>query len=191
MGKENKFWNKTTLITIIIIALMVSSTAGFIFGRDESETKKYNGFKFRSTNDGWIAIIQGNDVMFHFHPLEVEELDVSDSAIEKLDAAQAYLTFEIGSNLQYIDIIRFEFITAMENNFGTYIISGTLNETDAYDFPIIDCINATNEIPVIKFIFANETKVYDDGNCIIAQAQSELEFLAIADKIRYKLFGVM
>lgn len=189
----NKFWNKykTTIITVIIIAIMVSSTAGFIFGRDETGTSKYNGYKFKYTNSGWITTIDGNEALFHFHPLEVENVSVADDILDKLDAPQAYLTFEVGKNLQYIDIIRFEFINSMQNQFGTYIISGTLNETDAYDFPIIDCINATEDIPVIKFIFANETRAYCDGNCIIAEAQSEIEFLAIADKIRYKLFGVI
>ena len=82
-------------------------------------------------------------------------------------------------------------MTSMQEQFGMHVMSGTLNETEAYDLPIIDCENATSEIPVIKFIFGNETTINSEDDCIVAQAQSEIEFLAIADKIRYKLFGVM
>jgi len=191
MAKESRLWNKKTIITALIVILMVSSTAGFIFGRDSSTSAKYNGYNFVRTNNGWITKLDGTEAMFQFHPTELEELSISSDVIEKLDVSQAYLTFEIGNNLQYIDIIRFQFITAMQDNFGTYIMSGVINETDAYTFPIIDCINATTETPVMKFVFANETKVYADGGCIIAEAQSEIEFLAITDKILYMMFGVM
>ena len=191
MAKESTIWNKKTIITALIVILMVSSTAGFIFGRDESASYKYNGYKFSRINNAWIGKIDGKDVMFNFHPSELEEISVSDDVVSKLNVSRAYLTFEIGKNLQYIDLIRLGFITAMDDNFGTYILSGTINETDYYDLPIIDCVNATSEIPVIKFVFANETNIYTDEDCIIAEAQSELEFLAISDKILYKLFGVM
>lgn len=191
MAKKSRFWNKKTWIGILIVAIMVSSSAGFIFGRDDSGSYKYNGYKFSRTTDGWLGKIDGNSVYFHFHPSELENLSISEEVISKLDVTQAHLTFEIGKNLQYIDMIRFEFITAMEDNFGVYVYSGVINETESYDLPIIDCVNATSDVPVIKFTFANETQVYVDGDCIIAEASSEIEFLAIADKILYKLFGVM
>ena len=79
---------------------MVSGSAGYMMTRDESSSNKYNDFKFRYANNGWITKINGNDVMFHFHPKEIENVSVSDDVIEKLDTAQAYLTFEIGKNLQ-------------------------------------------------------------------------------------------
>ena len=191
MAKESRFWNKKTIITALIVVLMVSSTAGFIFGRDDTASYKYNGYKFNRVNNAWIGKIDGKEAMFNFHPTELEEISLSDNVVSKLEVSNAYLTFEIGKNLQYIDLIRLGFITAMDENFGTSIFSGTINETEYYDLPIIDCVNATPEVPVIKFVFANETKIYTDGDCIIAEAQSEIEFLAIADKILYKLFGVM
>ena len=191
MGKEEGFWNKKTWIGLLIVIIMVSSSAGIMLSRDNDNNVKYNGYTFTRANSGWILNTDGKEMIFNFHPLDVEEIPIEDKVIDRLDVVQAYLTFEVGKKLQYIDMIRFEFITAMQDNFETYIESGVLNKTDAYDFPIIDCINATKDIPVIKFVFANETKVYVDGNCIIAEAQSELDFLAITEKILYKLLGVM
>ena len=179
------------MVALFIIIVMVGSSAGFIFGRDEGYSSKYNGFKFKLINNIWLTKINDQDVRFHFHPSEVENLSISNDSITKLDSPSIYFTFEAGKNLQYIDMIRYEFITSLQEQLNTYVTSGVLNKTEDYDFPIIDCENATAEVPVLKFIFSNETKVYSDGNCVIAEAQSEQEMLAISDRIRYGLFGVI
>ena len=191
MVKESKFWNKKTMITALIVILMVSSTAGFIFGRNQGATTKYNGYKFTYQNNGWTTKIDGQQIQFHHHPSDLENITLSDDIVNVLNVPRGYLTFEAGENLQYIDMTRFEFITAMKKYFNTEIISGTLYKTDAYDFPIIDCVNVTEQIPVIKFISANETKITINENCVIAEGEFESEFLKIADKILYKLFGVV
>jgi hypothetical protein len=88
-------------------------------------------------------------------------------------------------------MVRYEFITSLQEQLNIYVTSGVLNKTEEYNFPVINCENATEEMPVLKFIFSNETRVYSDGNCVIAEAQSEQEMLAISDRIRYGLFGVI
>ena len=192
MEEQKKFWSKRNIVALFIIIVMVGSSAGFIFGRDEGYSSKYNGFKFKLINNVWLTKINGKEVRFHLHPTEVENLSVSNDSIKKLDSPSIYFTFEAGKNLQYIDMIRYEFITSLQEQLNTYVASGVLNATEAYkDFPVIDCINATADMPVLKLIFSNETKAYSEGNCVIAEAQSEREMLAISDRIRYGLFGVI
>jgi hypothetical protein len=189
--EKKKFWSKRNLVALFIIIVMVGSSAGFIFGRDEGYSSKYNGLKFKLINNVWLTKINDQEVRFHFHPAEVENLSVSNDSIEKLDMPSIYFTFEAGKNLQYVDMVRYEFITSLQEQLNIYVTSGVLNKTEEYNFPVINCENATEEMPVLKFIFSNETRVYSDGNCVIAEAQSEQEMLAISDRIRYGLFGVI
>lgn len=191
MRKENKFWNKKTIIGFLTVLLMVSSSAGIMMARNNNDTLKYNNFKFNKINNRWVTKINGKETYFEYSPKQLESMSVPADLKKILDVDNAYMSFEVTRNLQYIDLIRLSFITSMEDNFNISILSGTTNKTDSYDFPIINCENATEEMPVIKFVKGNETKIYSEENCIIAEAQTESDFLAVSDRILYSLFGVI
>ena len=64
-------------------------------------------------------------------------------------------------------------------------------EENKFDFPIITCDDATESIPVIYFRGANQTAIYEEANCIIAEAKREADFLRIKDRLIFGVFGVI
>ena len=57
--------------------------------------------------------------------------------------------------------------------------------------PIIACDDATPLIPVIYFVESNETKIYKQENCIIAEADTSVDVIRIKDRLLYGIHGII
>ena len=80
--------------------------------------------------------------------------------------------------------------TVLNEFFNIYLSQGMTAENE-YNLPVITCSDATPYIPVIYFRIANQTSIYLENNCIIAEGKNGLEFLKIKDRILYGLFDII
>ena len=71
------------------------------------------------------------------------------------------------------------------------MVNGQISENEIYNYPIITCDNATEFIPVIYLKKGEETQIYTEGNCIIAEAAFEQAFIALKDKLMYTILGIL
>ena len=69
-------------------------------------------------------------------------------------------------------------------------MAGILAPSDQYAHPIIDCINATAVLPVIKLVESNVTSITLDGDCVVVKAD-EYSTKAAKDRLLYALLGVI
>jgi hypothetical protein len=76
------------------------------------------------------------------------------------------------------------------NNFNIFVRQGFTAEND-YNFPVITCEDPTNFVPVIYFRSFNETKVYMEDNCIIAEALRQEDVERIKDRMVYGILGII
>lgn len=188
--KKESFFSKKNMVSLFIIIIMVSSVMGFIWGRDSTDTQRYNGYKFLLKNNRWILNVDKNkELSFNYLPQEVENINLSQDIVNSLsDKIEIDLTYDIDDDFaQTIAIAQQE----MANNLNNiYIRNGLTNET-SYNIPIITCTNATEQIPVIYIQKSNQTSLSFDNNCIIIEAQNEFDISRIIDRIIYTILGIM
>lgn len=190
--KEEKKKNVSSglIWTIFIAGIMVSSIAGYMwFGSNETEFD-YKGHKIARTDSGFAYEKDGNKFMFEFFPSELEEIK-GNTSLSLLNRPMFYLTFEPESDIvESMDVLRFDFSNDLPK-LNVYFQQGVLKSSSIYNFTVIDCINATSNVPVVKFIESNETKVNIKDNCLIFEAKNNYDVIKLKDLMMYSLLGVM
>ena len=175
--------------------VMVSSIFGVVFfgfgsssGRGGTE---YNNFKFVNKGSSWSTIVDGREALFTYAPDEAELIPVDSIVVNRLKNRP-----EIDATSDFNDTFAEQISLAGHNmgitlnNFNVFVRQGFTAEND-YNFPVITCRNSTDFVPVVYFRSSNETNVYMEGNCIIAEARSENDVLGIWDRLVYGILGII
>ena len=187
--QENKL--ARNLVTIFIVVLMVGSVIGYMFGRDSGEILKYNDHKFLKRGDKLILKVNKVELKFDYFPSNVEDIAVDSEVLGKfLDKVEVDSTSD--NNCKWktgIAVAQFD-LEIFFNTIGIYFVKGLTTENE-FGMPIIGCEDATSKTPVIYFKESNQTKIFINGNCIIAEAKSEIDFIRIKDRLIYGLLGVI
>jgi len=192
---EKKGISKQAIWTIILGSIMVFSVFGIMFsGYDSaSDAYSYNDYNFKRTSLGWTTEVDGKDIEFNYLPMELENLNISKSASDRLLGAKViYITFDPESrNVQKLELARFQLAMSLDQLFGTYSMAGVTKESEIYKQPVIDCNNATATVPVLTLADSNETSTVDiEGDCIILKADKD-SIIAIKDRFLYQMLGIM
>lgn len=173
------------IIGIILIALMLFSTAGYAFLSNERVStggpkKTYNGYEFFLNSNGlWQTTIQGQEFQFQYFPNETQDIQIPGFMNYNFYAGQPLYfssenpdaTYEISANLG-------RFLPRVQNA----CIAG---EQCKDDFPEKNC--TSDNIIIIKE--NNETIVRSDDNCIIISGQYG-DLVKLSDSFLYKILGV-
>ncbi|MBI2657152.1 hypothetical protein HYX08_00485 [Candidatus Woesearchaeota archaeon] len=185
--KEKKRWG----LILFIIFIMVGTSVSFVFFgfSGASELVKYNGIKFVHYPDRWEAKIRGKTAAFSFLPNEVDDIAFKDAArlTGKLEIDATY-----DSNSTYkeaIALAQHQMVLTLAQ-YDIFVRKGfTANNT--FSLPVITCSDATQNVPVVYFRNGNMTAIYSENNCIIAEADTNENFIRAKDRILYGILGVM
>ena len=79
--ESKKHKRKQLFMTLFIVLIMTSSVIGYMFGRDTTTSTKYNDHKFKSTNNRWITKVNNKELLFHYFPDQVDNLNMSEDII--------------------------------------------------------------------------------------------------------------
>ncbi len=172
------------IIGIILVGLMVASTAGFAFLNNDSTkteiTKQtYNSYDFVLNSNGlWQTNIQGYDFQFQYAPNETTDVELRGVELNAYSGKTLYFisenpeaTSEIASNLE-------KFIPRMQN-------ACRAGQECKEDFPEKDC----REDNIIIIQENNETSLIAEDKCVtIAGPYSEL--VKLSDAFLYKILGI-
>jgi len=182
-------------IVIFIAAIMIFSVFGVIFfGFGQSgDAIKYNDKLFtRKENNKWSASINKKEALFDYFPTEVEDINISQDIVSRLSS-----TLEIDATYNYNDtyaksiaLSLYDLSQMLNFHFDTYLRAGFTANT-SYKVPVITCKNATSFIPVIYFKESNNTQIYKENDCIIAEAKSGQDFIRIKDRLLYSMFSII
>ena len=192
LSKEKKS-NGPMIFAIAIIALMSLSVIGFIDLRNQSSTSQsFNGIDFESADGtSWTMTIEDKEYSFAYHPLNVENINMSPEATAMLKTARAFfLVSDVNNNAsEFIGKAEYDLKKLAEERgmFAEYAF--TTNNT--YGKMILSCANATADLPILYFSTGNETRTeYNDG-CLRLQASTPYDFLRLSDRVMYTILGVM
>lgn len=188
-NKEKKKWG----LILFIIFIMIGTSVSFVFlgFGQQNELIKYNGIKFVGYADRWEAKINGKPAAFSFLPNEVENVPASDDAIAKLHGKfEIDATYDLNSSYKEPIALAQHQMGLTLAAYDIYLRKGfTSNNT--YSIPIIRCEDSTQNVPVIYFRHGNITGIHAEGNCIIAEANANADFIRVKDRILYGVLGVV
>lgn len=189
-----KGMSKQMLMTLVIGGLMVLSIFGIIFSGYNSGREKvsYNGYEFRQTNEGWSTKIGEQEVQFNYLPESLSEIEIDNSVTELISNSKViYVTFNPNSKkVQALELMRFEFGNSLSTLFGKFVMNGVTEKHEKYSQPIVNCMNATAMIPVVKLVESNETKARAEEGCLILEVD-EYSAIALEERIVYDLLGIL
>ena len=189
--KKEGFFSKKNVIAAIIIFIMVSSAAGFIFGGSDNQTYRYNDIKYTYVNNIFVFKINDKQVFFRNDPEYIENIDIDNSIINSVSNTKlVYLTYDPINNMSgVIDQARFEISQELGSHFDIFTVNGAVVENPT--LPLVTCDNATQDVPVIDMRKGNETRITKEGNCIVFEAKSGFEMLELKDRLMYGVFGII
>ena len=180
-------------MTYLIGFIMVGSVFGVIFfgfGAANAATAKYNGFKFVNKGNFWSTNVNGREALFTYFPADAEQVQTEDDAISRLKGAiEIDATSDFNDTLaEPIALAQFQMGTTLFN-FNIFVRSGFTAQYQ--NIPAITCNHATASVPVVYFKSSNETKIYTEGNCIVAEALNAADAIRAKDRMVYGLLGVI
>ncbi len=193
-AEKKEFWSKRNLMSLFIITIMVLSVAGFVMIQNNQDTFNtvYGEFTFKQTPSVYITKIDGVERSFRYHPSQVEDLNISKSAIDALKQTKmVYVTYDPDTRYpQVMGLLSYELTQELSDAFDMYVLTGLTDEND-YDAQIITCEEATADVPVIYFKESEEPQILYENGCIILEGKSEFDFSYEKDRLMYGIFGVI
>jgi hypothetical protein len=189
---EVKEKRKKLAMSIFVVAIMTLSVLGYIVVQNTGQsTTTYKDFKFLNVNNQWYTKIGGKNILFDYHPAQVEYINVSKTIIDRINSSvQLYQTSDVNSSdKQAIALAQFDIVQDLSLR-NQYAVNGFTTENE-FNLPVITCANSTQYVPVLMYQRSNETDIYDKDNCIILEARSDSDFIALKDRILYGVFGII
>ena len=194
MRKTRDEGNGKKIMVYIMAILMVGSVFGVVFfgfSGGGGTSLEYGKFKFVNKGSFWSTIVDGREALFTYLPGDVEPITVDRGII---DGLKNRLEIDVTSNFndtfaQQISLAGYNMGITL-NNFNVFVRQGFASEND-YNFPVITCEDSSNFVPVIYFKSSNETNVYLENNCIIAEASRQDDVEMIKDRLVYGMLGVI
>jgi hypothetical protein len=195
MRKHRESGKKIQKVMVYLMAaLMFGSLFGVVFfgfHSGGSDTLRYNDFRFVVKGNLWSTTVDGREALFSYFPTDVELVLADFSAISRLRGVQEIdVTSDFHDlNSESIALAQFQMGVTL-NNFNVYVRKGFIEENPA-NFEIITCEDATQFVPVVHFRSGNSTRVYVEGDCIIAEAANQADFIKMKDRMVYGIFGII
>lgn len=181
--KEKKDTRNKIIIGIILVGLMILSTAGYAFYNTDSESVKkikYYDTEFVLGEDGlWHSTIQGYGFSTQYNPTEVENISINlNLNLDSYTNKPVYFSFE--SNPKGIDeIIR---------NLGTFVERSQLSCLDGEkcegDLPVKNC---TDNVIIIK---EGTNKITQEDNCVYIFGNYS-EITKASDAFIFRILGIV
>jgi len=175
-------------IAILIIFIMVGSSLMIGLDRDEQSQLKYNDHRFAFQNNQWTTTINNYELTFHHHPTELDYLNITQP--ENLNSPLIYLTFDQNQTNEYLELSRLKLDLASQLT-NTYFSHGTIKFSEDYNLPTVTCQNATSNIPVLFYQKSNQTFISYKNNCYTLNAQTNIDYLKLTERIIYQILGVI
>lgn len=192
MARKKKKSKIPLIVGSVIIFVMVSSMFGIMFSSysDERKKEKYGDYIFIPAGANYMVEVGGKKLAFEYLPSSIESVTIDKEIVRRLrDAPEIDISYNYSSEAApYIALLAYQW----ENEYlaEKYIRAGASGR-NALNHTIIKCSDATPSVPVIHFRVSNQTAVYLDGNCIVADAFSGPDINVLKERLAYSILGIM
>lgn len=192
--KKDKTDRRKKLMVYFIAFIMIASTFGVVFWgyNDDTSKKKYNGYTFTRTENGWLTVIDKKSFTFYHAPDELESIKLNQTVRDALSGkTQIGLTSDEGDYLnRTIALMQYIYTETLRDASNKYTATGfTANNT--YGKQVFSCAQASENQPVIYFKKAKEPSITSEGNCVTITAETDYEMVVMSERLLYYMTGIM
>jgi hypothetical protein len=195
--KEKRQKIRNLIIGIIIVALMILSTLGYVIvERNTTESNKieYNGFEFTSTQNGWQTEAQGEQIVTAYLPEETLDVNSNVSGTLSLynfqgktiyitisDEQESYGSYDLINDLNNM-AKRIQFACSPENENSSFCKDKNL--------PIKSCDDVDQDSGVIEIKTNSTTSYLFKDGCLTIQGEGS-GLIKASDNFIFKLFDII
>lgn len=195
MRRQHDEGKRKKILGIILGITMFGSIFTFIFfgfntGGVASGSVDYNGFEFINRGTHWSTFVDSREALFTYLPDDLGFIFINSNVINHLkNKIQIDITSEFNdTSAETIALAQYQTGITL-NNFNVFVRNGFTSKQQ--NFPVITCNDSSNFVPVIYFKSSNETKVYLDNDCVIAEASDPADIIRIKDRLVYGILGII
>lgn len=187
-NKDKRERRSQILIAVLLVGIMLFSAIGYTFQsafeKNQIEKVTYNGFEFVKYGSYWVTQINGEDFLFQYNPLEIEERNISLNLIETYYSRPLYV-YPSETNEAIIEIRR-NLDPLFRKNIVQRVQEACVSEEECKDknLPTRDC--SENFIIVRE---SEESKIRQTRNCVYLEGKKE-DFVMLADEFLFHLLGI-
>jgi len=199
MTDERRQRRNKIILSVFIALIMILSTFGFVLdyagdgGAQQSENAQsdYGPLTFKLNGQAVVTKVNGQTLQFGFFPSQLNDINVSAGVREALHQPAFYITSDPSDPYApAIDELALRYSEMIPVLTQGYPLLAFTNAT-GYSRPSISCANASATSPVLYFKYGNDTAIRYEGDCIIAEARTPTDVLALADRLIYIMMGVV
>jgi len=187
---------KTRILAVIFVFLLVASTFGIMFSGfgSQKQVLEFNKYTFELDNNYWVTKVNKTEVKIQSNPYDLVNIQVDDSISDRIRASKMiYLAFPLkGDSPEYAAGAVYDLSDFLKKR-SIYALRGASDDNRGYDLiPIIDCRNATANLPVILLASTNETssRIVMEVDCVRLEAVRPQDFIALKDRLVLKIAGI-
>jgi len=187
--KKSKFGAYAIMAFMVLV--MVGSLMGVILFAPQATGEIVYGdltFEIDQSSGLYTTTHNGQSYRFNNPPFTALSVPTDPQAISILQVAPLkILTFDPSldeESLAYVDFVRFELASIIPGLGG-----GITQPSETYKLPLVDCINASPQTPVIK-LEAGIPAIRADGFCVILSGNQTTLLLA-KDALIYNYFNLI
>jgi hypothetical protein len=195
-GEENKVdikkIERQSITLLLILALILASFIAAYFMLKPKPYFTYDKFRVYPLKYGQSEMIiysfpikfeganNSIEILTRYHPLDVENISYS---VNKSLFDMLKIGFTMDPDYSARAVMAAKEISGMSEGLNVPTVFGVTRENENQEVLIFDCQNSTEDVTIVQMVLGNETKVFNDGNCIIVQAEDYDSMMKAADKV--------
>ncbi len=194
--KDEGFWSRKNIMSLIIVFLMISSVLAIWQGSQSNSSntiESYNDHDITFTDEGFFIESDYGDIHGYNYPSSLESIPFDSAlALYFQSSSQVVVLFDPGdSALKYIEILRSDLAQDDFPALGQDVSFALTSNSSLYSYPVLDC--ASTALPTVYLHTANVTSllIYQNHGCIVLEAARWEDLFKLKDRAIYTLADIM
>lgn len=190
---------------IIIFLLLLVAFAVFIFFKEKTKIEAvvfdYNGFDIQKIDSGLISMYKikifvnkGQDpysITMRHDPRTLENIKIEQGLKEKLLKKELFIAMD--PNATGLSVIAGTEISKIIGSPFLFNVPthGALLRDAGNNAPVRTCDDVNETTAIVRFDIGDDNRIYSEGECVIVEANDELNLTRAADRLSLTVLGVM
>lgn len=195
--KNEGFWSRKNIMSLIIVFLMISSVLAIWQGSQSSSSntiEPYNDHEITFIDqEGFFIESDYGDIHGYSYPSSLEAISFDSALVQYIQSSsQLIILFNPeDSALEYIEVLRSAFAVDDLPAFAQEASFAITTNSSLYLYPVLDC--ASTPLPTLYLHTANVTSplIYQNQGCIVLEAARWEDLFTLKDRVVYTLADIM
>lgn len=196
---ERKKRRNQVIVGLVLVTIMILSTAGYAINREKSESFRYKEFEFSRSERGWQVMKQPFSLITRFLPQDVENISLFGSwSVNDFANKEIYFVAYRGE----AKIAASEIARNLPFRRAQYAcFEDDANLSGCEDLPLKTCLD---EVIFINYLSSNvssgnlsenetkhvEARIFQNDSCVAIESEYE-DLIKAADRFLFDVYGII